>query len=326
MNEQYDVLIVGAGPIGLACGVEAARKGLRYVIVDKGSVLENMRRWPVGLTFFSTIDKLSIANVPFSNHEMRPTREEALDYYGTIAHHFNLNIHPYTLVRSIDPTGDRFTVRTNKGNYDTAKVVMATGYFDRPNMMDIPGEDLPHVSHYFDEVHKYVACDVAVVGGSHSAADVALMLYRHGAHVKLIHRAESMRDKLKYWIRPDLENRIAEGAIETHFNSEVRYIKPGVIGIEQKGKQVEELPADFAFLMTGYHPDVSLMVGAGVEVDEGLVPTFDEATFETNVAGLYVAGSIQAGRVTNKIFIENGREHAPVIIDHLSKHLNQVEV
>ena len=325
MTEPYDVLIVGSGPIGLACGVEAKRQGLRYIIVDKGSLLENMRHWPVGMTFFSTVDKISIADVPFSNADVRPTREEGLEYYGTIARHLQLNVQSYAHVTSITPQDDRFVVDTSKGVYHTSNVVLATRYFDRPNLMNIPGEDLPHVSHYFDEVYKYVGCKVTVVGGSHSAADAALMLHHHGAKVRIVHRGEAMREKLKYWIAPDLYNRIAEGSIEAHFNTEVKYIKPGIIGVQEGGSDPEELDADFVFLMTGYHPDVSLMQGAGVLVDEGLVPAFDENTFETNVPGLYVAGSIQAGRVTNKIFIENGREHAKVIMGHLSTRLSRLQ-
>lgn len=319
MNETYDLLIVGSGPIGLACGIEAERAGLNYLIVDKGSLLENMRRWPEGMTFFSTVDKISIGGFPFANQDKRPTREEALEYYSTVALHCQLSIKPFTKVTSIEPTESGFDISTSKGVLKARKVILATGYFDRPNLMNIPGEDLSHVSHYFDEVYKYVGGDITVVGGSHSAADAALMLYRGGARVRLVYRGAELREKLKFWIRPDLENRIVEGAITAHFNSELAYIKEGVIGVNAKGNGVQEYPADFVFLLTGYHPDVSLMQSAGVEVDDGLVPAFDPESFETNVAGLYVAGSIQAGRVTNKIFIENGREHAKVIIDHLSR-------
>lgn len=319
---KYDVLIVGGGPVGLACGIEAKKAGLSHLIIEKGAITDAVRRYPLNMEFFSTTDKISIGNLPFTITNMRPSREQALQYYRTTVDHFQLNIKLFTEVSDINKQEQSFNIATKSGEeYRAEKVVIATGYFDHPNKLDIPGEDLPHVSHYFDDPFKYSQTKVVVVGGSNSAVDAALDLYRHGADVTLVHRKDHFSDSVKYWILPDIRNRIQEGSIGARMNTVIDKIDGHDVHLRSlDDDKIDTLQADFVLLMTGYHADPSFLNQAGVEVDdETLMPYCSEDTYETNIPGLYVAGSVIAGKIIKSIFIENGREHAKMIVDDIIK-------
>ncbi len=321
-NTMYDILIVGSGPVGLACGLEARKRGLDYLIVEKGGINENMRKWPLYMTFFSTAEKVSIGDVPFPTQGDRPTREEGLAYYNAIVQQLGMPVKTFSPVEHIEKVENGFRVDTTHESLSAKKVILATGYYDQPNRLEIPGEDLPHVSHYLDDIFRYAGTKVLIVGGSHSATDAALSLYRVGAEVTLVHRKPKLAEKLKYWVRPDLENRIKEGSIKAYMNTGLdRVTEQEVFLRNLNTNQVRSMPMDFVFIMTGYRPDVSLLSNAGIRIDGDDVPAHDPDTFESNVPGLYVAGSITAGKHVSKIFIENGREHAKVIVEHAAQHL-----
>lgn len=321
-SSLLDIIIVGSGPVGLACSLEARNRGLEHVVLEKGGVNENMRRWPLYMTFFSTAEKVSIGDIPFPTLHHRPTREEGLTYYNAIVQQLGLPVKTYQPVEHIEPLGNGFQVNTPDASYLAKKVIIATGYYDQPNRLDIPGEELPHVSHYLDDIFRFAGTKVVVVGGSHSATDAALNLYRVGAKVTLVHRRAKLADKLKYWVKPDLENRIKEGSIQALMNTGLDRVTAKEVYLRNLNtNKVTTMPADFVLLMTGYRPDVELLSRAGINIKKDAVPEHDPTTFETNVGGLYVAGSITAGKHVSKIFIENGREHAKVIVEHLSQHL-----
>lgn len=315
----YDTIIVGAGPCGLACGIEAVRHGLRYLILEQGSIAESIRRYPIHMRFFSTADNISIANIPFAIAEAKATRSEALQYYRKVSEHFQLALRLYTRVTAIWPQADgTFVVETHKGDALRGRsVVVATGYFTQPRYLNVEGEQLPHVSHYYREAFDYVHQRVVLIGGGNSAVEAALDLYRHGAHVHMLVRGSDFKPTAKYWLVPDLKRRIAEGHIQVSFRSHVLRISPKHVYYEQEG-QAKKLPADFVLALTGYLPDTSLLQQAGVHIAEDLVPQYNEH-FETNIPGLYVAGTILCGIHTEKVYIENGRLHAPIIIQHLVK-------
>lgn len=324
MREEsvLDIIIVGSGPVGLACSLEARKRGLSHLVLEKGGINENMRRWPLYMTFFSTAEKVSIGDIPFPTLQHRPTREEGLTYYNAIVQQLGLPVKTYAPVEHIEPLQGTFRVNTPKESFVARKVILATGYYDHPNRLEIPGEDLPHVSHYLDDVFRYAGSKVLVVGGSHSATDAALNLYRIGAQVTLVHRRAQVADKLKYWVKPDLDNRIKEGAIKALLNTGLDRITASLAYLRNLNtNKVSSLPADFVFLMTGYRPDVGLLRNAGIDITKDAVPVHDPTTYETNVKGLYVAGSVTAGKHVSKIFIENGREHAKVVVEHLSQHV-----
>jgi len=308
-----DLLIVGAGPTGLACAIEAGKAGLRALIVEKGCLVNSIFHYPTNMVFFTTSELLEIGDLPFPSPQPKPTRLEAMAYYRRAAAHYGLEIKQYERVEAIEPRGEGFAVRSDKGHYRAGAVVIATGYYDLPNVMGVPGEDLPHVRHYFKESHPYAGLNVAIIGGKNFAAETALDLYRHGARVTIIHRQPSLGGSIKYWVRPDIDNRIKAGEIQARFQTRVRAIEPGrvlVTGPEGDG----EIAADFVFALTGYHPDFDFLRAAGVALDENLRPVCDPATYETNVPGLYLGGVIVAGRNTSEIFIENGRFHGRVIV------------
>jgi len=310
--ETHKVTIIGAGPIGLACAIELKKRGIPSILLDKGAPLENLRNWPLGMQFFSSSDKISLGGLPFISAGLRPTREEALKYYLAVADYFDLDIRPYTRVKRVEVRGDEKRVHTADGAIRSEKVIFATGYYDHPRRLAVPGEDLPHVSHYLHDPFAYARSRVLVVGGSHSAADAALMLYRCGAEISIVHRGAGFSEKLKYWIRPDLENRIAEGSIRAFFNSELQSIDEQGVTLREAGKaQSYRIESDFVLLFTGYEPGTALMQSAGVHIDPGtLKPALDSDTLESNVPGLFIAGSLTAGRELSKVFIENGRAHA----------------
>jgi len=315
MDERIDVAVVGAGPAGLSTAIEARKAGLSATVFEQGALLDAMRRFPTNLVWFSTPELLEIGGIPFVIATVRPTRIDVLNYYQKVAKHYGLDVRAHDAVQAVTSSGGGFTLRTAAGaSYRAANVVVATGYFDTPNHLGVPGEDLPQVRHYYDEPYGYYGDDVAVVGGRNSAVEAALDLYRHGVRVTLIHRGERLSEGVKYWVLPDIENRIKAGEIRALFGATVRRIEPGGLVVADAAGE-RRLGARFVFVLIGFRPDVALMRAFGIAVEEEtLAPRHDPATLETNVPGLYVAGSVVAGRFNNKIFVENGRLHGAVIV------------
>lgn len=317
---MLDVVIIGAGPAGLSAAIEAQRSRLNYVVIERGGVVNSIQQFPTAMAFFSTPELLEIGGIPFTSSSMRPTRADGLEYYLKVAEYFKLQINLFEEVISVRKAGQCFEVKTSKSSYVSKNVIVATGYFDNPNLLTIPGEELPKVSHYYSEPFSSYRRNVAVVGGKNSAAIAALELYRHGAAVTLIHRKEKLSDGIKYWILPDIENRIKEGSIAAYFLTEVKEIRAESIVLENKNRGRFSIPNDFVFALIGYHPDITFLQEMGVETNpETMAPIYDEGTMETNIRGLYIAGSIAAGKNNNKIFIENGRLHGKSIIPSLLK-------
>lgn len=319
----YDVLIVGAGPCGLSCGIEAKKNGLKYAILDKGSITESIRRYPVNMTFFSSADMIAIGDVPFTSLNLRPSRIEALNYYRKVTEHFGLDIHIFTEVKDILQEEEIFVLHTSKGEYRTRKVILAIGYYDIPRNLNIPGENLPHVTHYYDEPYRYTRTHAVVVGGANSAIEVALDLYRNGTHVTVVHLFDWFDKTAKYWIVPDIENRVKKGEVKAHFNTEVTEITDKEVFIRNiKTGKTDKIPADFVFLMVGYHPDAQFLRRVGISLNgEMLIPEIDPDTYESNIPGIYMAGSVIGGEETAKVFIENGKLHAQPIIQHIKAQL-----
>ena len=317
-NTKYDVVIVGAGPSGLACAVEAQKHGLTYLLLDKGSIVDAIRRFPVNLTFFSTPELLEIGNIPFIVPTFRPTRTDIARYYHRVVKEFNLKLESGVEVTSVEKRDHSFEMIAKDSRYSCRNVVFATGYFDNPNPFDVPGSDLAKVLRYYSEPYVYSGKRVAVVGGKNSAVEIALELFRNGSTVTLIHRGPRLSEGVKYWILPDIENRIKAGEITALFETRVREIKTAELILE--GKYAGSVPNDVVFVMIGYRPDNRLLEKLGVTIDPPtLAPLHNPSTMETNVAGVYVAGSIAAGRFNNKIFIENGRLHGALIISSIIK-------
>ena len=319
MPATYDILIIGAGPSGLSCAIEAKKNGLSYIVIDKGGLTDAIRRFPTNMTFFSTPELLELDNVPFVSTNVRPTRIEAIEYYRKVVDYHKLNVMLHTEITKIRKDQNCFDLLTKSHRSFTAtSVIVATGYFDNTNRLDVEGEDLPHVTHYYDEPYFYSTKEAAVIGGRNSAVETALDLYRHGVNVNLIHRGPNFRS-IKYWVLPDIENRIKDGSINAFFNFLVTEIKPDSLTIKNRDNgEIKTLAADFVIALIGYRPDEHLLRDAGVQLDnETLIPVYDEKTFETNVKNLYIAGSVACGCKTWDIFIENGREHGKSIINHI---------
>lgn len=320
MTEAFDLAVVGAGPCGLAAGIAAYREGVSCVLFDKRCVVSSISGYPTWMTFFSTADRLEIGGVPFIIAGDKPTRREALRYYQRLAREFELDVRQYEAVESVVRNGDRFDLvtRTLAGvahAYSARNVVIATGYFDSPNMLGIPGEDLAKVSHRYREGHEYFDQDVIVVGGGNSAVDAALELQLWGARVTLVHFGAALDPNVKPWVRPEIEARLRDGAIGARFGARLVEVRPAaaVVRDEVSGKQ-EEIPNDFVVAMTGYMPDGRLLGSLGVEFDpETGIPRHNPATMETNVPGVFIAGVLSAGYNANKVFIENGRGHGDLI-------------
>ncbi len=329
-----DVLIIGAGPSGLATAIAAKQQGLDYVLVEKGMLVNGIFNFPTHMVFFTTPELLEIGGLPLVTPYDKPTRLEALRYYRRVVDTYDLQISFHEQVVEIEREDDVFVVTTTDGKGTTRArqaraVVLAIGYYDHPNYLGIPGEDLPHVSHYYTDPHPYYRQRVVIVGGKNSAAETALELFRAGAQVTLVHRRATLGDSIKYWVRPDIDNRIKAGSIAARFETRVVEIKPGSVVVEKVDAQEqsrEEIPAEAVFLLTGYRPDVELIRRAGVTCDpDTLVPSFDPETFETNVPNLFIAGGAIAGRKNQgTIFIENGRFHGESIIKVLSQRVGQV--
>jgi len=327
----HDLLVVGAGPAGLATAIAASRRQLDYLVLERGVLVNSIYRFPRQMVFFTTADLLEIGELPFVSPYEKPTRHEALRYYRRVADAFQLDIVYGEAVSLVTPEADRadgpvFAVETRSARgvrraRHARAVVLATGYYDRPNLIGVPGEDLPHVSHYYAEAHPHYQTRGVIVGGGNSAAEAALELYRAGAGVTLVHRHPELKSTIKYWVRPDIENRIKEGAVAARFSSRVLEIRPTDIVIEgPRGR--EELPADWVLLLTGYRTDTELLVRAGVRCDAATSkPEIDPDTLETNVPGLFLAGAVVSGRDTSTIFIENGRFHGEAIVKALSGRL-----
>ena len=321
-----DVLIVGAGPSGLAAAIAAKQQGLDYVLVEKGVLVNSIFNFPMHMVFFTTPELLEIGGLPLVTPYDKPTRLESLRYYRRVVDTYQLQISFHEKVVSIEKDADVFVVTTEDARGNTRvrqahAVVLAIGYYDLPNYLGIPGEDLPHVSHYYTDAHPYYRQRVVVVGGKNSAAEASLELFRGGAHVTLVHRHAALGDTIKYWVRPDIENRIKEGSIQARFETCVGAITKQSVVVERAGQR-EKIPADAVFLLTGYHPDAELMRRAGINVNPTtLAPDLNPETFETNVPNLFIAGGAIAGKNTGSIFIENGRFHGERIIAVLTQRL-----
>jgi thioredoxin reductase (NADPH) len=316
--KKYDLICIGAGPTGLACAIEATRAGLTALVIDKGAICNSLYHYPVNMVFFTTPELLEIGDLPLVCAAEKPTRMEALKYYRKVAEHFALELRLYEQVTKLAGSNGDFVVSTRAGNgaanaYHGSKIAVATGYYDLPNELGVPGEQLPHVSHYYTEAHTFWKQDVVVVGGRNSAAEAALDLWRNGARVTMVHRDGTLGSTIKYWVKPDIENRVKAGQIPMHFNSTVKEIKPEAVMIENaEGKKM--LPAKQVFLLTGYHPDFEFIESLGVKLDPVTKkPAMDPVTHESNIPGLYLAGVVIGGRHTSEIFIENGRFHGKQI-------------
>jgi thioredoxin reductase (NADPH) len=316
------VIIIGAGPIGLATGIQLKRKNIPFKIIEKGCLVNSLFNYPTNMTFFSTSDKLEIGDVPFISHGSKPTRSEALEYYRRVSESFELPVHLYESVESLQGTDGDFTVTTDKDVYKADKVVVATGFYGSANMMGVPGEDLAKVKHYYDEPHPYAWQKVLVIGGGNSAVDAALECYRAGADVSVAVKYDTIKPTVKYWVKPDIENRIKNDEITGYFNTEVKEIreKEVVINTPDGEKTIEN---DFVLAMTGYHPNYDLMEKFQIELtdDEKCMPVYKEDSLETKRKGVYVAGVVCGGLDTSRLFIENSRVHANQIADHIEDNL-----
>ena len=316
------VIIVGAGPIGLATAIELKRRKIPAKIIERGCLVNSIFHYPKDMTFFSTSERLEIGDVPFISHNPKPTRREALEYYRRAAESYDLDIHLYEEVQNISGQDQNFTVQTDKDSYEASKVVVATGFYDVPKMMDIPGENLDKVRHYYDEAHAYAWQDVLVIGGGNSAVDAALETYRTNANVTLAVRDSQIKESVKYWVKPDIQNRIKNEEITGYFNTEVKEIRKNEVVLDTPGG-TKTIANNFVLAMTGYKPNFNLMTSFGIDLtdDEDKMPVYNEKTLETNRKGMYVAGVVCGGMDTSKLFIENTRIHAEHIAGDIEKKL-----
>jgi len=323
MNEICDVLVVGAGPSGLATAIESQRAGLRAVCVDKGCLVNSLFHYPANMTFFTTPELLEIGDIPMTSIGEKPGRTEALKYYRRVADHYKLAIHQYERIELIEGNDGDFAVTTAKGEYHARKIILASGYYDVPNMLNVPGEELDKVIHYYKEAHPYYDQDVIVVGAKNSAAIAALELYWTGARVTLVHRGPGIHDHVKYWIKPNIENRIKAGEIKAYFRSCVKEILPEEVVLSTPEGEVR-LKNNFVFALIGYRPDLEFMEKLGIRLDPASKrPYTNPQTLESDRRGIYLAGVIVAGMHTNEIFIENGRFHGKQIAAHLRETLGR---
>lgn len=316
--EILDILIIGAGPIGLNCALEAKKNNLSYVIIEKGTIVNSLYNYPLYMKFFSTADKLEIAEIPFISAAPKPGRQEALEYYQGIARQKNLNINLYEKVLNVSKKEEIFEIETSKSKYYARNVIISTGFYDIPNLMNIPGEDLPKVKHYYTEPYPYAKQKIVVIGSSNSSVDAALETYRKGADVTMIIRSSKISDSVKYWVKPDIENRIAEASIKAYFNAEMLEIKENTVIFKDEKGEVSEIENDFVLAMTGYLPDFDFLKNSGIKLNgECLNPLYNAQTMETNVPNLYLAGVVCGGKDTHLWFIENSRIHAEMIVQHI---------
>lgn len=317
--EHFDIVIIGAGPIGLACGIEATKSNLSHIIIDKGCLVNSLYHYPQTMTFFSTADKLEIGGVPFISQNPKPTRAEALEYYRRVTTSWKLNTHLYEAVETVSSDKVGFMITTSAQRYTGKNIIIATGFYDLPFLLNVPGEHLPKVKHYYNDPHPYFDMRIAVIGAANSAVDVALETYRKGAkEVTMIIREPEVSSRVKYWVKPDIENRIKEGSIKAYFESKLTLIEEKKIIVQTPNGQIE-LKNDFVLAMTGYQPDFTFLQDCGITIgtDIDKTPHYNPETMETNVNGIYLAGVICGGLRTNKWFIENSRVHAEVIINQI---------
>lgn len=312
--QEFDVLIIGGGPIGIACGLEAKKKGLTYVIIEKGAIVNSLFNYPINMQFFSSSEKLEIDDIPFISKEAKPKRNEALEYYRRIVTSNNLNIRLFEKVLTVS-NNDRFEIKTDKNTYVANNIVVATGFYDLPNTINVPGEDLAKVSHYYKDPHFYASQKLAVIGASNSAIDAALECWRKGSEVSLIIRGPEVGQRVKYWVRPDIINRIEEGSIKAYYNAQVKEIKETELIVNTPKGEIT-LENDFVLALTGYMPNFRFLEDLGIELsnDNKRLPSYNPETMESNVTNLYLAGVICGGMETHKWFIENSRVHAQIIM------------
>ncbi len=320
MNEKYDIIIIGGGPIGLACGLEAKKAGLNYFIIEKGALVNSLYNYPVNMTFFSTSERLEIGGIPFISNNPKPTRNEGLEYYRRVAISGGLHVNLFENVISVEKKEKYFNIITSKRQYASSNIIVSTGFYDIPYLLNVKGEELDKVKHYYKDPHFYAFQKVLVVGAANSAVDAALETWRKGAEVTMVIRKGEISERVKYWVKPDIENRIGEGAIKAYYNSEIREIREHEVDINTPDGLVT-IQNDWVLALTGYQPDLSFLRKLGIELsaDEICTPHYNDGTFETNVEGIYLAGVICGGMNTHRLFIENSREHAEKIIDNISR-------
>jgi len=318
MQKELDVIIIGAGPIGMACAIEAKRKNLNYLVIEKGTLVNSLYNYPLYMTFFSTSERLEIGGVPFTSISFKPGRQDVLEYYRRIQQYFGLNIHLYEEVSSIKLKNELKIVKTNKSEYYTKNIIISIGFYDIPVYLNIPGEGLPKVAHYYKEAHPYADQKVVVVGANNSSVDAALECWRKGADVTMVIRKGEIHERVKYWVKPDIENRIAEGSIKAYFYSNLTSIHEKTVRIRTPEGEIE-IENDFVLALTGYRPNFEFLQACGIELsDDGLfIPNYNSATMETNVPGIYLAGVVCGGMETHKWFIENSRAHAEMIVNDI---------
>lgn len=316
---NLDIIIIGAGPIGIACALECKKRNWNYLVIEKGALTNSLFNYPLNMTFFSTSEKLEIDNIPFISNNPKPTRNEALEYYRRVVTSNQLNIKLYEEVSTIKKVNDDFNIKTSKNQYKAKKVIIATGFYDIPNLLNVSGEDLPKVFHYYKEAHPFTLQNIAVVGASNSSVDAALEIYRKGGNVTMIVRGESIGERVKYWVKPDILNRIEEGSIKAYFNSEITKIEEHQITIKTPKGQIN-IPNDYVIALTGYQPNFKFLDQAGIKFSEDKkhIPNYNPDTMESNVDGLYLAGVICGGMETHKWFIENSRIHAKLIAEDIA--------
>ncbi|MBD3905722.1 YpdA family putative bacillithiol disulfide reductase [Chryseobacterium sp. Ch-15] len=313
--EIVDILIIGAGPIGLNCALEAKKNNLNYLIIEKGTIVNSLYNYPLYMKFFSTADKLEIAEIPFISAAPKPGRQEALEYYQGIARQKNININLYEKVLKVSKNGEIFEIQTSKSKYTAKNVIISTGFYDIPNLMNIPGENLEKVKHYYTEPYPFTKQKIVVIGSSNSSVDAALETYRKGAEVTMIIRNSEISSNVKYWVKPDIENRIAEGSIKAHFGSELIEIEENSVIFKDEQGKINEIENDFVLAMTGYLPDFDFLKNSGIDLQgECLNPVYNPETMETTVPNLYLAGVVCGGKDTHLWFIENSRIHAEMIM------------
>jgi len=317
---MYDLIIIGGGPIGIACGLEAQKAGLNYLILEKGPLVNSLYHYPVNMTFFSSSDRLEIDNIPFISKHAKPDKQEALEYYRRIAFSNKLKINLFEKVKAVEKEKHFFNLTSEKSFYKSKNIIVATGFYDLPNRLNIAGEEMEKVSHYYSDPHYFAGMKTAIVGASNSAVDAALEIYRKGGEVCMIVRGKQIGERVKYWVRPDIINRIEEGSIKAYFNSQIKEIKADCIRVQTAEGELQ-LENDFVLALTGYQPNLEFLRKMGIEISPkaNRIPTYHSSSMETNVEGIYLAGVICGGMETHKWFIENSRIHANIIVDHIVK-------
>ena len=320
MQNNFDVVIIGAGPIGIACALQCKKNGLSYVVLEKGALCNSLYHYPLNMQFFSTSEKLEIDGIPFISASPKPNRNEALEYYRRVATSHKLNIQLFEKVTSAGKQEEVFKISSELNEYSAKQIIVSTGFFDIPKLLDIPGESLPKVTHYFKEAHPYIMQKTIVVGASNSSVDAALEIWRKGGDITMIVRGPQIGDRVKYWVRPDIDNRIKEGSIKAIFNAEITEITANEVTIKTPDG-LQTLANDFIVALTGYRPNFEFLVSLGIELsEEKKIPNYNENTMESNIKGLFLAGVICGGTETHKWFIENSRVHAKMIVDAILSH------